>query len=121
MKKFVESCDVYVQLNNLHHCPHGLLQPLRILTSLWFSISMDFITDLPPSSSYDSILVEVDRLTKMTHFIICTKTITGERTTKLILDHVFWYHGILEGIIFYHGPQFASKLWKGENPLRCTT
>jgi hypothetical protein len=70
---------------------------------------MDFITNLPPSSSYDSILVEVDRLMKIIHFILCTKTITSERTTKLILDHVFWYHGLFEGIIFDRGPQFASK------------
>jgi hypothetical protein len=60
---------------------------------------MDFITDLPPFSSYDSILVVVDHLTKMAQFIPCIKTIIGKGTTKLFFDHVFWYHGLPENII----------------------
>jgi hypothetical protein len=70
---------------------------------------MDFIIDLPPSSSYDSILVMVDHLTKMVHFILCTKIIIGEGTTKLFLDYVFQYHGLPKDIIYDREPQFASK------------
>jgi len=65
---------------------------------------MDFVINLTPSSFYDSILVVVDHLTKMVHFIIFTKTIISEGTAKLFLDHVFWYHGLFENIIFYDGP-----------------
>jgi hypothetical protein len=65
---------------------------------------MDFIIDLPPSNSSDSILVMVDRLTKMAHFILCTKTIIGKATIKLFFNHVFWYHGLFKDIIFYRGP-----------------
>ncbi len=68
---------------------------------LWFLISMDFVINLTPFSSYDSILVVVDHLTKMVHFILCTKTITSEGTAKLFLDHVFWYHGLLENIYIF--------------------
>jgi hypothetical protein len=105
VKEFVGSCDVYARTKNLCHCLHGLLQPVLILASPWFSISMDFIINLPPFNSYDSILVVVvDHLMKMVHFISCTKTITGEGTTKLFLDHVFWYHGLSKDIIFDCGP-----------------
>ncbi len=48
MKEFVGSCDVCIRAKNPCHCPDGLLEPLLIPTSLWSSISMDFITDLPP-------------------------------------------------------------------------
>jgi hypothetical protein len=72
---------------------------------------IDFIVELPPFNSYDSILVVVDCLTKMVHFISCIKTIIGEGTTKLFLDHVFWYHGLPKNIISNRGPQFASKFW----------
>ncbi len=54
----------------------------------------------------------VDCLTKMVHFIPCTKAIIGERTSKLFFVHVFWYYGLLENIIFDYGLQFASKFWK---------
>jgi len=73
---------------------------------------MDFIIDLPPSNVYNSILVVVDYLTKTTHFILYTKIIINEGTTKLFFNHVFRYHGQSKDIIFYHEPQFASKFRK---------
>ncbi len=42
---------------------------------------MDFITDLPIVKAKDLILVVVDRLTKMAHFTLCSKSITVEETT----------------------------------------
>jgi hypothetical protein len=65
---------------------------------------MDFITNLPLSSFYDSIVVAVDRLMKMVHFIPCYKTIIGKRIVKLFLNHVFQYHDIPENIIYDYGP-----------------
>jgi len=102
VKEFVESCDVCVLANNPHHRPHGFLQPLPIFTSPWFSISMDFITDLPPSSSNDYILVVVDYFMKMVHFIICTKTITSKGMVKLFFNHVFQYHVLPKNVIYDH-------------------
>jgi hypothetical protein len=84
--------------NPCHH-PHGRFQPLLIPTPLWSLISMDFITNLPPFSFYDSILVMDDCLTKMTHFIPCTKTITSKGRTKLFFDNVFQYNGFPNDII----------------------
>jgi hypothetical protein len=68
---------------------------------------MGFITNLSPFNSYDSILVVVDYLMKMIHFIPCTKTIINERTTMSFLDNVFQYHGLPNDVIFYCGLQFA--------------
>jgi len=89
VKKFVKSCDVCVLANNPHHRLHGFLQPLPISTSPWFSISMDFITNLPPSSSNDSILVVVDYLMKMVHFIMCIKTIIAKEWLSYFLIMFF--------------------------------
>jgi hypothetical protein len=41
---------------------------------------MDFIMDLPIVIAKISILVVVDRLTKMAHFTPCSKSITVEET-----------------------------------------
>jgi hypothetical protein len=111
--EFVGSCDVFAWAKNHHPHPHEFLQPLPILTSPWYSISMNFITDHPFSKSYDSILVMVGCLTKMVHFIPCNKTIISKKTIKLFFDHVFQYRGFFfKDIIFDRGPQFASKFWK---------
>jgi hypothetical protein len=78
----------------------------------WFSISMNFITNLPHLKSYNSILVMVNRLTKMVHFIHCNKTLIVEKIAKLFFDHVFQYHSLLKNIIYDFGPHFTSKFWK---------
>jgi hypothetical protein len=109
MKEFAGSCDVCARAKILRHRLHGLLQPLLVLIFPWSLISMDFIVDLPQSNSFDSILVVVDRLTKMAHFILFNKSITNKNIAKLFLDHVFHYHGLLEDIVFDCGPQFTSK------------
>jgi hypothetical protein len=49
---------------------------------------MDFITDLPIVKAKNSILVVVDRLTKMVHFTPCSKSITEEETVQSILDGI---------------------------------
>src|SRR5882724_4612719 len=51
------------------HKPYRLLKQLLIPEKPWNSISMDFIEKLPPSSSYTSILVIVDHLSKQSLFI----------------------------------------------------
>ncbi len=70
---------------------------------------MDFITDLPFVRAKNSILVVVDRLTKMAHFTPCSKSITVEETTQLILDEIVQLHGLPKGIVSNRGPQFTSK------------
>jgi hypothetical protein len=73
---------------------------------------MDFIMDLPTVRAKNSILVVVDRLTKMAHFTPCSKSITVEETAQLILDGIVRLHGLLEEIVSNRGPQFASKFWR---------
>ena len=48
----------------------------------------DFITKLPLAQGYDSILVVVDRLTKMVHFIPTTKKTLAKGLAKLFRDNV---------------------------------
>ena len=60
----VRSCDTCARNKVVRHAPYGLLSPLPIPTRPWSSVSLDWITDLPPSYYHDAILVVVDRLTK---------------------------------------------------------
>ena len=112
VKDFVQSCDICSRSKTPRHRPYGLLQPLPIPQQPWSSISMDFITDLPSSGSYDSIFVIVDRFTKMAHFVPCTKSITGEETAQLFIDNIYRYHGLPKDIISDRGTQFVSRFWR---------
>ncbi|MBW0525105.1 hypothetical protein O181_064820, partial [Austropuccinia psidii MF-1] len=55
---------------------------------------MDFITQLPLSNSFDSILVVVDRFLKMEIFIPTYGTITALDLAQIIISHVFSKHGL---------------------------
>jgi hypothetical protein len=57
---------------------------------------MDFITDLPIVKAKNSILVVVDRLTKMAYFTPCSKSIIAEETVQTILDGIVRLHGLPE-------------------------
>ena len=57
--------------------------------------SMDFITDLPPSGPYNSIMVVADHdLTKGVILCACTKTIDAMGTSKLLHDLVYKHFGL---------------------------
>jgi len=78
-------------------------------------ISADFITKLLLAQEYDSILVVVDRLTKMVYFIPTTEKTSVEGLARLFRDNVWKLHGLPESIISDRGPQFAASLMKELN------
>ncbi len=77
-------------------------------------ITMDFITDLPPSDSFDSIFIMVDQgLTKGVILMPCNKTITAKETANLYIQNVFQNFGLPDVMISNQGPQFASHVFNG--------
>ena len=77
----------------------------------------DFITKLPLAQGYDSILVVVDRLTKMVYFIPTTEKTSTEELAQLFRDNVWKLHGLPESIISDRGPQFAAGLMRELNEI----
>ena len=71
---------------------------------------MDFITDLPVSNGYDSILTVVDRHSKAVILLPCHKTITTEQTSQLLIDNVWKRTSFPLTIILDRGPQFAAQV-----------
>jgi len=83
----------------------------------WTHILADFITKLPLVQGYNSILVVVDQLTKMVHFIPTTEKTLAERLARLFRDNVWKLHGLPESIISDRGPQFAAGLMRELNEM----
>jgi len=80
-------------------------------------ISADFITKLPLAQGYDSILVVVDRLTKMVYFIPTTEKTLVEGLARLFRDNVWKLHRLPESIILDKGPQFTAGLMRELNGM----
>jgi len=91
--------------------------PNSIPEKSWTHISADFITKLPLGQGYDSILVVVDWLTKMVHFIPTIEKTSAEGLARLFRDNVWKLHGLPESIILDRGPQFAAGLIKELNQM----
>jgi len=61
------------------------------------------------------ILLIIDRLTKMAHFIPTTSTVTSKAVAQLFLQYVFQYHGLPESIVSDRDPKFTSNFWRSLN------
>jgi len=72
---------------------------------------------LPLAQGYDSILVVVDRLTKMVHFISTIEKMLAEGLVRLFRDNVWKLHGLPESIILDRGPQFTAGLIRELNRI----
>ena len=91
--------------------------PNLILDKAWMHISADFITKLPLAQGYDSILVVVDRFTKMAHFVSTTEKTMAEGLARLLRDNVWRLHGLPKSVISDRGPQFVAGLMKELNEM----
>ena len=73
----------------------GLLQPLGVLNLKFESINMDFIVGLPKTqNNFDCIIVVVDRLTKIAHFIPTITIVTAYGVAELFIRENFKHYEI---------------------------
>ena len=113
VREFVENCPVCQMEKSDHTLSKGKLQSTHIPETKWSEISIDFITDLPVSSrNRDSVLVIVDKATRMVHLAPCSKSINTTDTGKLLWNTVVKLHGIPRVIYSDRGSQFVPGSWR---------
>jgi len=117
VKRYVEGCDACQRNKNHTEQPAGKLMLNSIPERPWTHISADFITKLPLAQGYDSILVVVDRLTKMVHFIPTMEKTLVEGLARLFRNNMWKLHGLPESIISDRGPQFVAGLMRELNEM----
>ena len=110
VKTYVSCCDQCAHFKGSNTKPAGATMPLQPSTMPWVDVSADFITDLPLSNGFDSILAVVNHFSKEMEFILCNKTATALDTSKLYLFHVWKDHGLPCTIVSDCRPQFASQV-----------
>ena len=117
VRDWCRSCVHCKRNKKPRHRPYGLLKPLPVPERPWHSISADFITDLPNSNGYNSILVIVDRASKQGIFIPCDKHITSVDVAQLFLVHVFAKHGIPTHVTSDRDKDFVAQFMKSLGEL----
>jgi len=115
VKEHVDTCGVCQRTRTQRHRPYGELQSLPLPNGPFEELTMDFIVDLPPSTFeekvYDSILVFVDRYTKVTRYLPCNKTCTAVQLTDLFIKEIVSKYGVPKGIVSDRGSVFTSAYW----------
>ena len=85
VRQFVENCPVCQTEKSDHTLAKGKLQSAQISETKWSEISIDFVTELPTSTNNkDTILVTVDKATRMVHLAPCRKNITATGSAQLL-------------------------------------
>ena len=100
---FVKVCAPCFRTKTPRSLPPGFLKPFKIPVLAWSDISIDYAVDLPPSKRdgeiFHKILVVVDRLSKMRHFIPTTSLDTSE-LVECLIKNIYRLHGAPDSIIF---------------------
>ena len=96
--EFVRACRVCQHIKPDRRGEQGLLQPLKLPTRKWQSISLDWVLGLPEvirnGLIFNAILVVTDRATRMVHLIPTSKNEKAQDTAELLLRNIIRLHGI---------------------------
>ena len=109
--EYIKGCTTCQMTKVNHHPAHPPLFPISPAENArpFETIAMDFITKLPPSGGYDTILTITNTdCSKASIFIPCNETIDSEGVTTLYLKHVLPHYGIPKKIISDRDPRFTS-------------
>lgn len=113
VRHFVRACPSCQAVKARRQTLSTSLLPLPIPDKRWWTVTMDFITDLPTSpSGHDAILVFVDKLTKMAHFAPTTKTCDALGAAKLLITNVVRLHGVPRALVSDRDPRFRAALFQ---------
>jgi len=111
VKRYVANCQT-CRRSKPDRSRHGQLMPLPIPDQRWEHITMDFLTDLPPSrlSGATYVMIIADRLTKRVH-LIPLKRIDAQTVARAFLSEIFRLHGLPKLMTSDRGTQFTSEVW----------
>jgi hypothetical protein len=84
------------------------LYPLYVPPRPWHTVGFDYLTHLHVSNGFDSVLIVVDPLTRMAHFILCTESVTPEEISTLFLQGVYRLHRVPRVLVSDRDPKFVS-------------
>ncbi|KAL1550842.1 hypothetical protein AAHA92_18755 [Salvia divinorum] len=111
VKEFVSACFDCQTTKYSTQKPAGLLQPLPIPNRVWEGVSMDFITSLPTSRGFTTIMVVVDRLSKYAHFAPLPPHFNALRVANLFIDTVVKHHGFPKTLVSDRDSVFLNEVW----------
>lgn len=113
IKQYVQSC-IQCQSNKFTtKSPQGLLHPIDTPDTRFHTITTDFITKLPTTTSgFDAIVVFVDKFSKLAHYVPTKTNCNATDFCNLFIQNVVRLHGLPNTIISDRDSRFTSGFWQ---------
>ncbi|KAK3575086.1 hypothetical protein QTP86_019735 [Hemibagrus guttatus] len=111
VEEYVRAWPTCAQVRTSHHLPEGLLEPLLIPRRPWSHLSVDFLTDLPDSGGFTTVMVVVDQFSKGCRLIPLKGLPTAMQSAEAMFQHVFRNFSLPKDIVSDRGSQFTSWVW----------
>jgi hypothetical protein len=113
VKDYIASCAACQSNKARNSNLEGLAQSIPHPPRRWDQVTMDLITQLPPTKDgHDAIVVIVDKYSKMIHCVPTTTTVNAPQLARLFFDEIVRHHGVPSSIISDRDPRFTSSFWQ---------
>jgi hypothetical protein len=116
IERYVKNCHICKRSTASRDKYSELLNSLSISNRSWTNIIMNFVTELSKiKNDFNAILMIMNKLTKMHHYVSCVieeEDTFVEKTTRLLIDHVWKLHELSSTIVSDRESQFISFVWK---------
>lgn len=114
VEAYVKECDICMASKAVKHKLYKDLELLPVPTYRWKDLFINFISGLPVSTNwkgkiYNSILVIIDRLTKMIYYKPIKVTRNAPILKEVIINMVVRHHSLTDLIISDCGSVFSSN------------
>jgi hypothetical protein len=115
VNRYVRNCHICKRFKATRDKYFDLLNLLSISDWSWTDIIMNFVIELFESRDFNAILMIMNRLTKMHHYISCTaieESINVEEIARLLINQMWKLHELSNFIVSNRDSQFVSLVWK---------
>ncbi len=114
VKQYIRNCHICRRIKTTRDKYHELLNSLLIFDRSWTNITFNFVIELFNNKEFNAVLMMINCLSKIHHYISCTineNEITIEKTIKLLIQHVWKLHELSITMIFDQDFQFIFLIW----------
>ena len=112
IKVYVATCETCQRYKTSSLRPNGELMPIAIPNENWECCTLDWVTGLPVSDGFDSIMCVVCKKSKRAKYVATHTTTDAPKAAHEFFDNVVRHHGLPKTLISDRDPKFISDFWK---------